>query len=340
MPRMIDVFNQDAFSYVNLTAAVNELPYVESRLGDLGLFNGFVEGVDTDKVAIDMTQGVLQILQTSERGAPPQRAKKLPKNNSRVVKVPHLDFEDRIMASSLFGKRKAGTTMLESVADKINERFQWMLNFAVMPTFEVHRLNALRGILLDADGSEIENFFTLFGVAQQTHDYNLSSATLDVRDVTTKAIRKIEDYLDGIPYTGVHAICGRNFFDDLIKHPNVRETFLNFEDARELRADARRMFPFGGVMWEEYRGMRNLAVSNLGQVDDDEAIMFPLGVPGMYRTYYAPGDFMETVNELGQPFYAKIAPDWKYNKHVDQLLETNPLFINTRPRAVLKVTKS
>lgn len=341
MPIMQDVFTQDAFSFVNVTEAVNEIPFIESRLGELGLFNGLVEGVETDTIAIDMSKGVLQILETSERGAPPQRAKKNPKANSRTVHIPHLEFEDRITAASLFGKRKPGTTMLESVADKINERFAWMLNFAVAPTYEVHRLNALRGILLDADGSVIEDFFNLFGVAQQTHDYAFSNASTDVRDRTHKALRKIEDYLDGLPFVGVRAICGRNFYDSLVAHPNVRETFLNFQDARDLRDDKRKTgFSFGGVEWEEYRGLRNLSVPGLGTVDDDEAIMFPVGVPGMYRTYYAPGDYLETVNQLGQQFYAKVAPDFKYNRHVDQLVETNPLFINTRPRAVLKVTAS
>jgi hypothetical protein len=96
---------------------------------------------------------------------------------------------------------------------------------------------------------------------------------------------------------------------------------------------------FGGVLWKEYRGMRGLP-SNLGVVPDAEALLVPLGVEGMLRTYYAPGDFIESVNSLGQRFYAKVAPDWKYNRWVDQLMETNPLFINCRPRAVIKLTKS
>jgi len=341
MPLMNDVFTGDAFNFVNLTAAVEELPFVESTLGQMGLFDGLVEGVETDTVAIDITKGVLQILQTSERGSPPQRKTKNPKNTSRTVKIPHLEFEDRIMAGSLFGKRKAGTSLLESVADKINTTFNEMLNLSIAPTYEVHRLNALRGILLDSDGSVIENFFDLFDVTQQTFDYNLSSATLDVRTRTQKALRVIKDTLDGIPFTGVMALCGRDFFDDFIKHPSVRDTFLNFSDAQDLRNDKREVpFTFGGVTWQEYYGLRNLPTAGLGIVEDDEAIMFPVGVPGMYRTFFAPGDFLETVNTLGQQFYAKIAPDFKYNRWVDQLIETNPLFINVRPAAVLKITSS
>lgn len=336
-----DVFTGDAFGFVSLSEAVNELPFVESRLGELGLFNSLTEGVETDTVVIDSTEGQLQILTTRERGSPPERAAKDKKAKSRAIKIPHLQFEDRVSAGSLFGKRNPGENTQQSVARKVNDRFQFMMNMVVAPTTEVHRLNALRGILLDSDGvTEIHNYFDFFGVVQQTKDYNLSSATLKVRAQTQKATRLIEDELAGIPFTGVRALCGRNFFDEFIEHASVRDTYLNWEAASTLRADLRKTpFPFGGVMWEEYRGMRGLP-NGLGQVDDDEAIMYPEGVPGMYRTYWAPADFLETVDQLGQSLYAKVAPDFKYNRWVDQLIETNPLYINVRPRSVLKITKS
>lgn len=340
-----DVFTQDAFGFVSLTAAVQELPYIESRLGDLALFDGIVEGVETDTVVIDISEGQIQIMTTRERGAPPERAKKNLKNTSRAVLIPHLQAEDRVKASSLFGKRKVGTNVLESVADKVNERFTWMMSNMLAPTREIHRLNALRGILLDGDGSVIENFFTLFGVSQQVFNYPLGTPTTPIRETTHQAMRLIRNTLRGVPFTGIRAICGENFFDNFVQHPTVRDTFLNWEAASELRqnlaaTDKPVPFPFAGVTWEEYRGMDNLATADLGKVDDDEAIMFPVGVPGMYRTYYAPADFIETVGTLGQPFYAKVAPDFKYNEHIDQLVESNPLFINTRPRAVLKITQT
>lgn len=336
-----DVFGNDAFGFLSLTEAVNNMPYVESRLGQLGLFNGLVEGTEADTVVIDETEGQLQIMTTLPRGADPQKALKDPKAKSRAIKVPHLSFEDTIQASSLLGKRAPGKNQLETVAQKVNDRFQWMLNQVVAPTLEVHRLNALRGVLLDADGTTvIHDYFDFFGVTQQTKNFQFSLATLNVREQCHQAARLIEDYLDGVPYSGIRALCGRTFFDNLIKHPSVRDTYLNWQAATELRDDIRKVgFPFGGIIWEEYRGMRNLP-NGLGVVPDAEAIIFPEGVAGMYRTYYAPADFLETVNELGQPLYAKVAPDWKYNRWVDTLIESNPLHINVRPRAVLKATQN
>lgn len=331
-----DVFGDDAFGFANLTAAINQLPYVESRLGALGYFGGFTEGVETDSLIIDETEGQLQILQSRPRGAPPQKALKEKKAKARAVAIPHFQFEDRVMASSLMGKRKPGQNILESVASKVNDRFTWMLSGVVAPTLEIHRLNALRGILLDADGSILENFFDLFDVAQQTVDFDFSVATTNIREVCVGAARLAEDTLAGIPFSGLRGFASRGFFDKLVDHPTVRDTFI-YQQGQVLRGDLRKGFEFGGIIWEEYRGMAGLS-GDMGRIAADEALIVPEGVMGMFRTYHSPAGFLETVNELGQPLYAKVAPDWKYNEHVDQLIETNPLHINVRPSAVLRAT--
>lgn len=338
-----DVFSDDAFGFLSLTEGVQNLPYTESQLGSMGLFSSFEEGIETDVVVIDEAEGQLQILTDRTRGTPPERMYKDNKKKSRAVKVPHLQFEDRITAASLMGKRAFGQNVLESVAGKINGTFSNMLNTVVAPTQEVHRLNALRGILLDSDGSTvIHDYFDIFDVGQITVNFVLSNATTPIREVCVGVNRQIEDHLGGVPFSGIVALCGRNFFDDFTKHPKVRDTYLNQEASQGnlQRADLRKTgFLFGGILFMEYRGMRGLP-NNLGQVHDDEAIIFPEGVSGMFRTYFAPADFLEAVNTLGQPIYAKVAPDWKYNRWVDQMIETNPLYINTRPRAVLRATKS
>jgi len=338
-----DVFSDDAFGFVSLTEGVQNLPYTESMLGNMGLFSAMEEGIETDVVVIDEADGQLQILADRPRGTPPERMYKDSKKKSRAIKVPHLQFEDRIAAASLLGKRAFGQNVLESVAGKINGTFQNMLNTVVAPTQEVHRLNALRGVLLDSDGTTtIHDYFSIFNVGQQSVNFALSAATTPVREVAVGAVRRIEDTLGGVGFTGVVALCGRSFFDALTKHSSVRDTYLNQESSQGdiLRSDLRKTgFMFGGILWLEYRGIRGLP-NNLGDIPDAEAIMFPEGVSGMFRTYFAPADFLEAVETLGQPIYAKVAPDWKYNRWVDQLIETNPLYVNTRPRAVLKVTMS
>lgn len=333
-----DVFSDDAFGFVNLTAAVQRLPYLENRLTQLGLFDGFQEGVETDMVAIDETEGQIQILQSRERGAPPQKSLKDKKAKVRAIKIPHFQWEDRVVAASLMGKRNPGENQMQSVVRKVNDRFAWMKSNMLAPTIEVHKLNALRGILLDADGDVIHNYFDFFEVTQIVHDFALANTATKVRARCIALKRAMEDELKGVPFTGIRVLCGRNFFDAFVEHPAVRDTFI-YQSGQTLRDDLRKGFVFGDITWEEYRGMTGLT-SNMGIVNADEGIAFPEGVPNMLRTYFAPAGFLETVNTLGQPLYAKVAPDFKYNEHVDNLMETNPLYINTLPRAVIRVTKS
>jgi hypothetical protein len=58
-------------------------------------------------------------------------------------------------------------------------------------------------------------------------------------------------------------------------------------------------------------------------------------VPNLFRTYYAPADYNETVNTIGKQFYAKQyeMPNGK-GWHFDT--QTNELNICTRPRVLLK----
>ena len=43
--------------------------------------------------------------------------------------------------------------------------------------------------------------------------------------------------------------------------------------------------------------------------DASKAYFFPVGVPGLFRQYNAPADFVETANTIGLPRYAKQAVD-------------------------------
>ena len=54
-------------------------------------------------------------------------------------------------------------------------------------------------------------------------------------------------------------------------------------------------------MWENYRGQ----VGGTAFIDTNKCHIFPLGVPGLFRTYFAPADYIETVNTLGRRLYVK-----------------------------------
>ena len=66
---------------------------------------------------------------------------------------------------------------------------------------------------------------------------------------------------------------------------------------------------------------------------------FPVGAPDLFQCYYAPADYMETVNTLGKPYYAKQR-QLNFDKGTEIEAQTNPLHICTRPYCLIKGTKS
>ena len=54
------------------------------------------------------------------------------------------------------------------------------------------------------------------------------------------------------------------------------------------------------------------------------------------RTVYAPADYIETVNTIGLPRYAKQATDQEFGRWVKLHTQSNPLPICTRPKTLIK----
>jgi Phage major capsid protein E len=64
----LDIFGSSAFTMVSLTDAINKMPYVPGRIGQLGLFRE--QGVSTTSVMIEDREGSLNLVETTARGAP------------------------------------------------------------------------------------------------------------------------------------------------------------------------------------------------------------------------------------------------------------------------------
>jgi hypothetical protein len=167
-------------------------------------------------------------------------------------------------------------------------------------------------------------------LGQHVYTFLFSDPTFIVRQVCMAIARDIEKTLGMSTYDHIHAFCGSNFFDKLIDHDDVRATYLNWFQATNLRQDLRKGFEYGGIVWENYRG----SVSGHQFQDPDQCIIFPVGSPGLFQTYYAPADFIETVNTIGLPMYAKQEP-LPFNKGIQLHTQSNPLPLCTRPLSLV-----
>ena len=337
---ILNVFSQDAFSVMRLTDALREIKYVPSRIGQLGLFQS--TSIDTLDIAIEKDKQQNQlIIGATPRGGPGQTFGKN-KRSLRTLRVPHFQVDDAIMADEVQQVRAFGSeTSVERLQQKIADRAAEASQFFAL-TEEYHRLNIIKsGKLLDANGDVMFDYFTEFGEsapAEINFDLeNANPAEGALRKACAEVIRQMGGILDGLPYTGIHAFCGDAFFDKLIAHPEVRETYKGYAEASTLRSayvnangqqNSFGSFEFGGITWENYRGGGSISV------DTNKCHIFPLGVPGLFRTAYAPADYIETVNTQGQRLYGK---QWEMpnGKGVNLEFQMNALQYCTRPRVLI-----
>lgn len=333
----LDVFNNDAFSLRSLTAAILKVPYQPRRLGELGLFSE--SGITTTTAQVEELDGQLSLIPTTPRGGPADTIGNK-RRKMRAFSVPHLTRESTIVADEVQGVRAfAQENDLQTVQGIVDQRLTYLRAMHEV-TLEHLRIGALKGQIKDADGSTvIYDLFDEFEVVQQTKDFVFSNVATDVRAKCVEVLRQIEDELGGSSYTNARAFCSAGFFDALIGHKTVKDSF-KYQEGQVLRDDLRRGFTFGGITFEEYRG----SVNGVDFIDSNVAYCFPEGaltVRGpVFQTWFAPADFEETVNTLGLPLYVKQARDPEFQRWVKLHSQSNPLPICLRPRAVVKLTLS
>jgi hypothetical protein len=330
---VLDVFSQNAFSVISLTDAINRMEFMPGRAGQV--LDWMEKGVATTGIMLEERNGVLQLVNPTPRGGPGTTRPKI-KRTARTLTIPHYELDDNIMADEVQGVREFGQEQsVQTVQGIVNSRMQEHAMLSLDPTLEYQRIGAIKGIILNGDGSTLYNLFTEFGVSQESEiDFNLDNATPDgaVRATCDAVVRLIAKNLGGQTMPSVHAFCSDTFWDALIKNAEVRATYLQQVEASQLRSGtAWQTFNFGGIIWENYRG----AAGGSNFITDDKVNIFPVGVPGLFRTVYAPADYIETVNTIGLPRYAKIFP-MDNDKGMNMEIQSNALSYCTIPKTLIK----
>ena len=343
----MDIFNSDAFSMVSLTEALNEQAFQPSFLRNPGIFTP--KRVRTETVAIESKAGVLSLIPTSPRGAAPESSS-AGKRTLRDFRTVRIAKSDRITASELANIRAFGseTELMQvqaEVADRLNGPAGLMRDIEL--TWENMMLGAIQGQVVDADGSVIEDYFDAFGVTQDAEiDFDLdnaSPASGAVRKKCNQVVRQMMKAAAGAWVPGrtmVEAVVGDAFWDDLVAHPEVRETYLGTQQAADLRNDvgmAYEQFVYGGIRWINYRGTDDGSTVAVGT---DKAKFYPVNAPGAFLMAYSPGEFFDTINLPGQDVYSLVIPDQKRNASVDVEVYSYPLPIATRPKMLQRAKRT
>jgi len=335
---LMDIFADDAFSMVELTAALDKVPYKPQFLGDLGIFEP--RPVRTIHISLEKRDNVLALIQTSERGAPlderPNEKRDIRNFNTvRIAKADAL-YAHEIQSIRAFGAESE----LQQVQQELARRME-RIRQDVELTHENMRLGAVQGIVTDADGSTIRNWYTDWDISQAAEiDFELDDTSTNVRGKCQEVRRAMERNAKGAmpPGTQVHALCDDVFFDAFIDHARVRDTYLNWAAAEQLRENrAFESFPFAGIIFHNYRGTDDNSTVAVGT---DKAKFFPVGAPGVFQVAWSPGESFDVTNTPGLPVYARMIPDRDRNAWIKVEEYSYPLFICTRPEMLQRAKRA
>lgn len=342
---MLDIFNQDPFSVVSMTARINNIPFVPGQLGALGVFSE--DGISTLTAIIERDGLTLGLVAPTPRGGPGETAPHTGRNMLSVV-VPHYQRDDAVYADEVQGVRAFGTDADASgtlaTIEQLVERKMRKHTIAFDATLEHQRVGALKGLVVDKNGNTILDLSAAFGGVSipAAMDWTLGTSTVELRQLGFDVIDAVETALDGLPYGGITALTGKSFWRKLIAHKAVKETYLNWIAAAELRGVPSESFEFAGIDWRRYRTgtqAQNALSTPAPFVPDNGALIVIHGVPDLYKTFFSPADYIETVNTIGLPRYAKQYP-MKNDKGVNMEMQTNAISLCTRPQALLSLTTS
>jgi hypothetical protein len=335
---VLDVFKGDAFSVTSLTDAINKIPHKPGRIGELGLFSS--KGVANRSVILEERDGVLQLLVSKPYGAPAD-ANKPQARRARNFMVPHFPLDDTVLADEVQGIRAFGSqSETEGVVQVVSNKIAQMRQSHEI-TLEYLRMGAIKGVVFDGDTTTVlHDLYTEFGVmAQASQDWDMHTAGTEQAPKVTAALRLVEEALGGMPYDHIHCLMGDDVWDKFIVNTSVKTAYERWSGPSGmgdfLRADMRKGFPFAGMYFENYRGK----IGSTSYLAATEGRIFPVGAPGLFQTIYAPADYMETVNTIGLPFYAK-QERMAFDRGVSINTQSNPLNICTMPRTLIRITGS
>lgn len=335
---ILNPFAADAFNLQSLVAAINIIPNNYGKINQSGLFP--VRPVRSRTIIVEQKHGTLNLLPTLPVGSPGTKAKKALRDVRSFV-IPHIPHDDTILPQEYDGIRAFGTEdTLDTLASIMNDHLANMKN-KHMITLEYQRMGALKGIVYDADGSTIYNYFDEFLIKRKEVDFVLGTSTTNILQKCMQVKRHMETNLKGETMSGPpHVLVDKDFWDAFVSHAVVKTAYDRWRDGLALREDLRDGFYFGGLVFEEYEGT---ATDKDGVerkfLASKDGIAYPLGTQNVFATYVCPADFLETVNTRGQLLYAKQEPR-QFNRGIDIHTQSNPLSMCMRPGLLVRVYTS
>jgi hypothetical protein len=348
MEEVLNIFRNDAFSYANLRRMVDNTPYVPGLLGDMKLFDP--KPTTSEFIIIYEEDGNIRLIPMTERGAPDIQQVR-DQGRFYALKTRRLAKMDSVRASEFLniGNTALPETVRAREASTVVAKRTGQLQRDMEMTKELHRLGAIQGKLMDADGTTVAyDYFAEFGIsAPPLIDVDFAGLSeeefmmfFQMNFYTPMMLSLGEKRRTAQTYVG--AIVGDGFWLKLQTHPGFREIWkLNMQAQAVARAMNPLVMPnqwqrvdFGGVTWINYQGSTGGEIS----VPFNEARFFPVNAIDVFDVYWSPGETFDQVREAGKPAYLMVQPDVRtaMPTHIDIFLRAYPLYACIYPKALMK----
>ena len=218
-------FDAGGYSLADMTQAINILPNLYTRLGQIGLFR--FEGVSQRSIVIEQREGVLSLLPSVPLGAPATVGTR-EQRSMRSFALPWIPHDDVILPADIQGMPALGLSDTADPLVEVMNRKLTLMRRKHAQTREYMEMNALRGIVKDGAGTTLYDYFTEFGLEKISIDFVFGTAGTNVQGKVRSVLRAMEDNLLGETMTTAHALVSSEFFDKLISHPKTEEAYKFF----------------------------------------------------------------------------------------------------------------
>lgn len=316
----------DTSTVVERTDVLVDAPYNVGLLEALGLFTDqYVSQKRIEIVRTSYGNHLVQDRNWDEREGTLEGAER----QFLQLKIPHFPTADAIYPQDIDGEVVPSNSLeameLESVARLRAEKME-IHRSAHALTLEAARYQILRdgsvyaprGTMRTSYGATV-NFYNEWGVTRPTQEFDFSAAN-DPRPAANALIKKLQDALRNTGGArGYVVLCSEGFWTALISNGFINEAQKYDQTGRlkelmvgEMTDNA----PFNlDARFQSLKlwGLHFINVSAAGYDDAsgtfvpfvpaDQAIAVPVGVRGMFKTYYAPANKFGAINKKSKGSY-------------------------------------
>lgn len=342
------------YQATDLTEQINRIPNSYGLIRAMGLFgpDGGTPVIST-VVEITIEDGILRVLPAKDRGGPGTPAER--ETGKKIfLEVPHFPDLDLITPQDIQNMMviAARTRRPATVEDELAKRLRNIRNNHDI-TLEYLRMGALKGLILDGNGTTLYDLYDVFGFNKVTVDFLLGTAGTDIIDKCNQVFQSIASNLKGETMSRVEVLVDSSFFNKFIQHAKVAPYWTSNQlgvaaiaqmERTNLGGQWGRVFEFQNLLFREYYGSAPTRDNTGAKVTTPflaagYGTAYPAGTQNMFDTYFAPADDIRFVNTPGEQIY--ISPEvLKHGAGIELKSQSNPLPICKRPEALVEVRSS